>query len=112
MNNSEILKEVGDNLRTLRQLHRMSEDELGHKVGYTSGRSAINRIETGRNSVPLDKIPAFAETFGMTPGDLVNVLLGVKSKDVALAFNAEEAKELKECTEHILQLFRKAGYIG
>lgn len=112
MNNDEMLKEVGDNLRTLRQLHRMSEDELGHKVGYTSGRSAINRIETGRNSVPLDKIPAFAETFGMTPGDLVNVLLGVKSKDTVLTLNAKEAKELGDYTEHILQLFRKAGYTG
>ena len=112
MNNSKILEDVGNNLRALRQLHKMSEDELGHKVGYVSGRSAINRIETGRNSVPLDKIPAFAKTFGMTPGNLVDVLLGVNSKDAALAFNAEEAKELKECTEHILQLFRKAGYIG
>lgn len=43
----------------------MSQEELAEAVGYT-GRSAITRIETGRNKVSLDKIPLFAKALHTT----------------------------------------------
>jgi transcriptional regulator with XRE-family HTH domain len=59
----------------------MSQEELAEAVGYT-GRSAIARIESGRNKVSISKIPIFAKALHTTEA----YLLGVDSKK-----SAEEA---------------------
>jgi repressor LexA len=50
----------------------MSQEELAEAVGYT-GRSAIARIESGRNKVSLNKIPLFAKALRTTRAYILGV---------------------------------------
>ena len=50
----------------------MSQEELAELVGYT-GRSAIARIESGRNKVSISKIPTFAKALHTTEAYLLGV---------------------------------------
>lgn len=73
--------EVNTRIRQCRMDLGMSQEELAEAVGYT-GRSAIARIESGRNKVSISKIPIFAKALHTTEA----YLLGVDSKK-----SAEEA---------------------
>jgi transcriptional regulator with XRE-family HTH domain len=67
--------EVNTRIRKCRMDLGMSQEELAEAVGYT-GRSAIARIESGRNKVSISKIPIFAKALHTTEA----YLLGVDSK--------------------------------
>jgi transcriptional regulator with XRE-family HTH domain len=78
----------------------MSQEELAEAVGYT-GRSAIARIESGRNKVSLDKIPLFAKALHTSEEQL----LGMSHKEypskgnmLNYAYNStsETAKALRD----------------
>ena len=48
----------------------MTQQELAEKVGYKTA-SAINKIELGLRDLNQKKILAFANVFGITPGELM-----------------------------------------
>ena len=56
---------INENIKKRREELEMSQDELAQKTGYTH-RSAINKIETGINSFPINKIDAFANALHTT----------------------------------------------
>ncbi|AID44745.1 Phage LexA repressor [Candidatus Arthromitus sp. SFB-mouse-NL] len=60
MDRFEYLKNVGKRIRKVRILRGLSQDELAKRCGYKS-RSAINKIETGINDIPISKIKIIAE---------------------------------------------------
>ena len=72
MNRKDAKKKYGWNLRTIRKAKGMSQDELAKRLGYTN-RSSINKIETGRSSIPTDKIALTAEVLGVSPLELFTV---------------------------------------
>ena len=77
----------------------MSQEELAGLVGYT-GRSAIARIESGRNKVSIGKIPTFAKALHTTS----SYLLGFGDTDTT----AEEElliKAYRNASEEGKQIF-------
>ena len=46
---------IGNKVKKLRLSLRMSQEEFGKKLGYTS-RSSINKIEKGINDISYDKL--------------------------------------------------------
>lgn len=66
MNKEEAKKQVGKNLKRLRQKSGMSQEELALKVGY-KGRSAINKIETGTNDMSREMIIKCAQALNVSP---------------------------------------------
>ena len=76
----------------------MSQEELAELVGYT-GRSAIARIESGRNKVSISKIPTFAKALHTTEAYLLGVEAPPPTEAVfQYAYNStsDTAKALKE----------------
>ena len=76
----------------------MSQEELAELVGYT-GRSAIARIESGRNKVSISKIPTFAKALHTTEAYLLGVEEAPPAEAVfQYAYNStsDTAKALKE----------------
>lgn len=56
----------------------MSQEELAELVGYT-GRSAIARVESGRNKIPINKIPLYAKALHTTTA----YILGTDESDIS-----------------------------
>ncbi len=62
--------EIGKKIRHLREKHKMSQDELAKRIGYTS-RSSINKIEKDGRGIPSNKITLIANVFGVSPAYLM-----------------------------------------
>lgn len=80
MDRFEYLKNVGKRIRKVRILRGLSQDELAKRCGYKS-RSAINKIETGINDVPIYKLKIITE--------MLNI-------DVTIILNANEFNNFYE----------------
>lgn len=83
-------------IKELRLLRGLSQEELGKKVGYT-GRSMVNRVESGKVDIPRDKITAFAKALEVTETYLMGLSeLTEEENKLLLAYNElnEEGKEV------------------
>lgn len=56
---------LGDRIRHLRQIAKLTQDDIAKKVGMT--RTSIVNIEAGRQRVMLHDIAAFARIFKLSP---------------------------------------------
>ena len=63
-------------IRNRRRDLGMSQEELAELVGYT-GRSAIARMESGQNKIPINKIPLYAKALHTTKA----YILGLEDAD-------------------------------
>lgn len=59
-------------IRKLRKEHRLTQEELAVRVGYTD-RSAIAKIEAGKVDLPQTKIALFAKALGVSPAALMGI---------------------------------------
>ena len=64
----EIQKAFGDNLRTIRLAHGISQEKLGFAAGMD--RTYVNSVEQGKRNVSLVNIVRFAEALGLQTRDL------------------------------------------
>lgn len=64
------MSNIGKNIRTMRQLRGMSQQELANRLGYSS-KATIARIESGDRTFPPDRLNDFAVTLGTTIEQLV-----------------------------------------
>lgn len=62
--------ELYQNIRKYRVANDWSQSELARRVGYAD-KSMISRIENGKVDLQLNQIKAFADVFGITPGELM-----------------------------------------
>ena len=62
--------ELYQNIRKYRLAREWSQTELANRVGYAD-KSMISRIENGKVDLQLNQIKAFADVFGVTPGELM-----------------------------------------
>lgn len=63
-------KEVGARITKRRQEINMTMDELAHLMGYKH-RSSIQKLESGENGIPQDKIEELAGYLQMSPAELM-----------------------------------------
>ena len=61
---------MGNRIKQLREKHKMTQDELAHKLGYSS-RSSIKKIEIGRSDLPQSKISLAAKILHTDPAYLL-----------------------------------------
>lgn len=59
-------------IRKLRKEHRLTQEELAVRVGYTD-RSAIAKIEAGKVDLPQTKIALFAKALDVSPAALMGI---------------------------------------
>lgn len=62
----EIIKEIGERIKTLRIQNNLTQQELADRLHYKS-RSTINKIELGINEIHPTKVFAFANALNTTP---------------------------------------------
>ena len=67
------MNNIGELIRKYRRERGMSQEELAQKVGYTSGRSMISQIESGKVDLPLSKAMDFADAFHVSIYELLGV---------------------------------------
>lgn len=63
---------IGNRIRMRREELNMTQDELAQLLGYKS-RSSINKIESGENKLPTDKVAAFAKALDTTTQYIMGV---------------------------------------
>lgn len=99
------------NIKQLRELHGMSQDDLAKLTGYTN-RSSIAKIEKGEVDLPRSKIIAFAKALKTSPMALMGWLdtadenKPIKDKLTRFKANTYEALVIKE-----MQKMNKAGKV-
>ena len=73
----------GTKIKELRTLARMSQEELGRRVGVQ--RAAINKYEKGSvTNIPLETIEKIARVFDVSPSDIVGWDRDALHKDLPL----------------------------
>ena len=81
------------NIKRLRKLHNMNQQELAEAVGYTS-KSMIAQIENGKVDLSASMISKFAEVFNVNEIDLMD-------SDIAELPSNDKATELYEKFESL-----------
>ena len=64
--------ETYENIKRLREMRGLSQDQLAEMVGYRD-RSSIAKVESGRVDLTQSKIAAFAKALGVTPTQLMGI---------------------------------------
>lgn len=72
-------------IKTRREEIGMSQEELAHKLGYTS-RSTIAKIESGTNDIPKSRIVAFANALNIS---LVELLGWTKEAELSFEYHLD-----------------------
>lgn len=61
---------IGDNLYSLRKLHKLTQEEVSERVGVS--RQALAKWESGETMPDIEKCMLLAELYNVTLDDLVN----------------------------------------
>lgn len=64
--------ELYSNIKRLRKLHNMSQQELAEAVGY-KGKSMIAQVENGKVDLSRSMIAKFAKVFGVSELELMGL---------------------------------------
>ena len=83
MNNNQLV--IGENLRKVREQLKLTQEEVGLKLGV--GRDAIIRIEKGIRKVSVEELSGFAKIYGIKAEDILsgNVNFSDDIKGIILA---------------------------
>ncbi|WP_417521917.1 helix-turn-helix domain-containing protein [Marinobacter sp.] len=66
---SDIKKQFGENLRTIRKARGFSQEQLAYASGID--RSYVGKMERGQVNVTIEKVYVLAETLGCSPKELM-----------------------------------------
>ena len=61
---------IGENIRRLRELHGLTQEELGKVAGVSS--MAVSQWENGRAVPRMGAVQRLADRFGITKGELID----------------------------------------
>lgn len=61
---------LGNRIKEKRLKLGMTQEELAIKLGYNS-RSSINKVEMGKNDIPISKVVEYAKVLNTTPSYLM-----------------------------------------
>lgn len=106
MNKEEYLIKIGNRIRYYRESLGMTQEELAKKAGYDSNnpRSTISKIEKGKNDIPQSKVRLFADAFGITVSELVNIDKEPKALQLCELFEECYGKESFAIVQKFLKL--------
>ena len=111
-----------DNIKTLRENLKMSQDELARKVGYKD-RTSIAKIESGKIDLAQSKIFAFAKALNVSPEELMGLKyyddpfvseyaeIVRQNPDLRLLFDASKdmSKDDIDFVIHAINILKKKG---
>ena len=111
-----------DNIKTLRENLKMSQDELAKKVGYKD-RTSIAKIESGKVDLSQSKIFAFAKALNVSPEELMGLKyyddpfvseyaeIVRQNPDLRLLFDASKdmSKDDIDFVIHAINILKKKG---
>lgn len=106
MTKEEYLSRIGKRIRFFRESAEMTQEELAKKAGYNSNnpRSTISKIELGKIDIPQSKVKLFAEAFGITVSELVNVDSDPKPLQLCELFEECYGKDSFQVVQRYLKL--------
>ncbi len=80
----ELLMNLGDNLRYLRQKFGYTQEEVARQLGIS--QPAYLKYETGATDVSELQLKKLADIYGVRPHDLIKGNISLIMADVAFAF--------------------------
>lgn len=98
-------------IKRLRQERGWTQTEMAQKMGY-SDKAVISKIEHGEIDLPLSKVEAFANIFGVHPGDLmgdVPVVLQVSEHEKAVIIAYRQNPSMQDAVDRLLGVEKKEG---
>lgn len=101
-NQSLFGKELGKTIKTLRQRHKLSQEQLRERAGFASGY--ISRLEAGEYSSPsLEHVYKLAKAFDMSLRDLLefaSMIPRESSFEACLRGEGATEEEVKNITKY------------
>ena len=107
MNKEEYLQMIGRRIRFFRESCNMTQEDLAKKAGYgksNNPRSTISKIERGQIDISQSKVRLFADAFGITVSELVNVGSDPKPLQLCELFEECYGKESFTVVQKFLKL--------
>lgn len=77
----KLRDEVGIFLRAVRKRQGLKKDDVARRLGYTGG-NFVTRIEGGKAVVPIGKIGAFSEAYGLPVAPFGRLILNTMHPEV------------------------------
>lgn len=81
---TEYLIKLGAKIRQYRKMRGMTQEELAKAAGF-SGRSSINKVESGTSDISRDKFVLLSEALGVSPVELMDVDGSIKNNNNSVA---------------------------
>jgi transcriptional regulator with XRE-family HTH domain len=97
MNDTDYDKRLGKRLRTLREIHRMTQADLGVQVGLS--HQQIQKYEGGQSQIRASLAHRFAELFNIEVGQLMNDSDMIAIKDRPFVQSAAISTQVAEPNE-------------
>jgi transcriptional regulator with XRE-family HTH domain len=101
MGMSDFTRLVGEKLRTVRLHHKLSQQQVAEKTGFSD--SYISDVERGQRNISLETLEKFILALQISPNDLfnfqdINVDNGVQEKRLLLEIHKSQlmAREVSE----------------
>lgn len=92
-NSEDFRKDLGERLRRFRNLAGMSQRDLANKLELS--HQQVQKYERGENGVPLEKLHAFADALGTTPGRLISDGDGWEAAETPLVLSSDRMELLR-----------------
>jgi len=105
-NKSEWLIAFGQTIKRLRIMHGLTQGELAEKCGYNTEtkKTMISAVERGKTDIPVSKVQLFASAFGMTGGELMELVSGKEVAKSCGLYDDCHGAEINKLVDKLLML--------
>ncbi len=102
MEKRELMKDIGKNVRSIRNERKLTQEQLAEMVDRTT--SAITRVETGNRMMSVESLVAVANALGVSCDALVHGTDGMVSIENIIRLLQGQPQETIARVERILRV--------
>lgn len=106
--NSELIKEIGERIRNIRNEMNMTKDSLAKEMGVTG--QFLGVVESGRSAISYEKLKKLCEISGYSADYILfgkDMQILNETKALFLEFNEEQVEDACEILKRMAKIIKR-----
>jgi transcriptional regulator with XRE-family HTH domain len=106
--NSELIKEIGERIRNIRNEMNMTKDSLAKEMGVTG--QFLGVVESGRSAISYEKLKRLCDISGYTADYILfgkDMEILNETKALFLEFNEEQVEDACEILKRMAKIIKR-----
>ena len=106
--NSELIKEIGERIRNIRNEMNMTKDSLAKEMGITG--QFLGVVESGRSAISYEKLKRLCDISGYTADYILfgkDMEILNETKALFLEFNEEQVEDACEILKRMAKIIKR-----